>query len=398
MPTAPEGPPEGGTEGGTEARFVYAHAPFCARRCFYCDFAVQVRRQGGGPDWLRALSAELHGRLERGEVALADRFSTVYVGGGTPSLLAPEAMAGFGDLLGRNRLAGGDVEWTAEANPESFTPDLASAWRHLGVNRVSLGIQTFHEPSLRWMGRLHGGEGGAAAVEVARRAGFSNVSVDLIFGLPKHLGRDWREDLQRALDLDVPHISLYGLTVEGGTALGRWVREGRETPVDEAMYEEEYLLAAEMLGAAGYDHYEVSNFARAGYASRHNRAYWDGSAYLGLGNSAHSYLPPHRLWNVRDWETYRARTAAGDDPTEGREAPDASARRLERIWLALRTKEGLAIDPAGRATDRVIDGWRAAGLAVGRAGRIRLTPRGWLLLDELAVALDAVLPDRYLDL
>lgn len=367
---------------------VYVHAPFCARRCFYCDFAVQVRRTGDLDGWLAALAGELRAVEAEGLFDLAPRLDTLYVGGGTPSLLGPDAMAGLARVLGRGRLHP-DMEWTAEANPESFTSEVARGWRAAGVNRVSLGVQTFHEPALRWMGRLHGPEGAATAVTTLRDAGMESFSVDLIFGLPAHVGRSWSQDLARALELDPPHISLYGLSVEGSTPLGRAVREGREPAVDEDRYSEEFLEAAEALTAAGYEHYEVSNFARPGHASRHNAAYWTGEPYLGLGNGAHSYAPPVRRWNLREWEGYASAATQGASPEEGREVLDTDAFRLERVWLGLRTSDGLAVEELGGGAVGLAERWERDGLATRAGGRMRLTAAGWLLLDRLAVELDA---------
>lgn len=370
---------------------VYVHAPFCARRCFYCDFAVHVRRRGDLGAWVEALQGELEALDREGLVRLSDPLETLYVGGGTPSLLGSGSMEALAALLGPGRVGSEGIEWTAEANPESFTAELARAWRRAGANRVSLGIQSFQEGALRWMGRLHGAEGAAAAVGVAREAGFEEISVDLMFGLPDHLERSWREDLDRVLHLEATHVSLYGLTVESGTPLGRAVTEGRETVADESRYREEYLEAAERLAAGGYEHYEVSNFARPGSASRHNRAYWDGTAYLGLGNSAHSYLHPLRRWNLRDWNAYREMASRARLPVADREILDPVAHRLERIWLALRTRRGVDVrDLPGRAAERTAR-WVRSGLAEGGAGSLRLTPEGWLVMDRLAVELDDAL-------
>jgi oxygen-independent coproporphyrinogen-3 oxidase len=375
----------------TEVRSVYVHAPFCVRRCVYCDFAVTVSATGDAGAWAQALAAELAYLEREGIFRLGGALDTLYVGGGTPSLLGPSAMHALRDLIGGDRLRGGPIEWTVEANPESFDADLAAAWRAAGVNRVSLGVQSFHGPTLRWMGRLHGPEGAEAAVRVARKAGLTNLSVDLIFGLPARVGRVWREDLDRALALDAPHLSLYGLSVEPATALGRAVAEGREPPVDEERYREEFLEAAERLRAEGYEHYEVSNFARPGYASRHNAAYWDGRPYLGLGNGAHSYTHPLRRWNVRDWGAYCARLAAGRSPEEARESLDPSAEALERVWLALRTARGLQTALLGRESLQVTRRWERAGLATVEAGTLRLTATGWIGLDGLAVELDGAM-------
>ncbi len=381
--------------GAREVGALYVHAPFCARRCRYCDFAVQVRATGDAGSWLEALAGELAALEREGRAALAHRLDTLYVGGGTPSLLGPGAMDGVADVVGRDRLGGAGLEWTAEANPESVDAELAAAWRRAGVNRMSLGVQTFHEPALRWMGRLHGPAGARRAVATLRDAGIGNLSVDLIFGLPAHLGRDWDADLEAVLALEIPHVSLYGLTVEPGTPLGRAVREGRERPVDEEQYEAEFLRAAEVLAGAGYEHYEVSNFARPGARSRHNAAYWDGRPYLGLGNGAHSYLHPLRRWNLRGWEDYREVAAAHRLPVDASEVLDEPAHRLERIWLALRTDRGWTPPPdAGSRAHDLVAGWVRRGLADRVDASVRLRPRGWLLLDELSVELDRALEAR----
>lgn len=372
----------------TSVSSVYVHAPFCVRRCFYCDFAVQVRKRGDSAAWLAALAGELKGIEAEGLFVLGDTLATVYVGGGTPSLLGPEAMVGLAGVLGPHRLRGPDLEWTAEANPESLTPGVAAAWRAAGVNRLSLGVQTFHEPALRWMGRLHGAEGAAKAVRSARGAGVEDLSVDLIFGLPGHVGRSWTEDLRRALDLDPSHVSLYGLSVEPTTPLGRAVEEGREAPVDGDRYADEFLEAAETLTGAGFEHYEVSNFARPGCVSRHNMTYWTGAPYLGLGNGAHSYAPPLRRWNLREWDAYAAAAACGGATEEGRELLDAAALRLERIWLGLRTSSGLALNGLPPGVRPVIAAWVHQGWAAATEEKVRLTAHGWLLLDRLTVELD----------
>lgn len=366
-------------------RFLYVHVPFCARRCSYCDFAVHAVRNPPVDAWLAAIEAELAAVVRREGWTDKLALRTVYVGGGTPSLLGPGAMHALRERLSRYVRLGEVEEWTAEANPESLTEELARDWRAAGVNRISLGVQTFHEPALRWMGRLHGPEGAERAVRAARAAGIGNVSVDLIFGLPARLGRDWEVDLTRAVALEPEHVSLYGLTAEEGAPLGRWVREGRELMPDEDSYAEEFLRAAERLPAAGFLHYEVSNFARPGRESVHNRAYWSGDAYLGLGPGAHSFLPPRRMWNVRDWNAYVAVLDRGELPLADEERVTGSAAALERIWLGLRTAEGVVGEAWSAAQERLLRRWRREGWVREGAGAVRLTPRGWLLLDRLAV-------------
>jgi oxygen-independent coproporphyrinogen III oxidase len=369
-------------------RHLYLHVPFCLRRCGYCDFAVTATRRPPVDGWLAAVAAELDCRARSGLVTLPLRPETVYVGGGTPSLLGAHAMARLRTVLERFATWSPAPEWTVEANPESFTADLARDWLAAGINRVSIGVQTFHDPALRWMGRLHGGDGARSAVVAARDAGLANVSIDLIFGLPAHLGRDWAADLDRAVALEPDHVSLYGLTAAPGTPLGRSVEAGSERLAGEERYAAEYLLAADRLSAAGLRHYEVSNFARPGAESRHNQAYWRNRAYLGLGPGAHSFLPPVRSWNVRDWAEYRERVMAGRTPEQGREELTEDDTALEAAWLGLRSDEGI---PQARLTppqQAVVDSWEHAGWAGRVDGRIRLTRSGWLLLDRLAVELD----------
>jgi oxygen-independent coproporphyrinogen-3 oxidase len=380
-------------------RSVYVHAPFCARRCFYCDFAVKVA-SADCDAWLSALSAEVRALEREGVFVLDETLDTLYVGGGTPSLLGATAMEGLGTVLGETRIRHSDLEWTAEANPESFTRDVATGWRRAGVNRISLGIQSFHAPSLRWMGRLHGADGARDAVRIGRAAGFTNLSVDLIFGLPAHLERDWERDLDQALSLDPDHVSLYGLSAEPATPLGRAVAERRETLPSEGRYEQEYLLAVERLEEAGYEAYEVSNFARPGFSSRHNSVYWSGEPYVGLGNGAHSYRHPVRRWNLRDWDAYRAGVEGSGSDTyragaeasglavDDQEELDAGKVRLERIWLGLRTNRGISLrDLPVSARDRA-GRWGKSALAVAEGNVVRLTPRGWLVMDRLTVELD----------
>ncbi|HSG46204.1 MAG TPA: radical SAM family heme chaperone HemW [Longimicrobiales bacterium] len=373
---------------------VYLHAPFCVRRCFYCDFAVEVRREGDAEAWAAAMGRELR-LLEEDGVRLADSLETVYVGGGTPSLLGPGAMALLADVLGRDRLSHPELEWTSEANPESLTPDVAAGWRAAGVNRLSLGVQSFQEPVLRWMGRLHGAQGARDAVGAARGAGIGNLSVDLIFGLPESLDRDWRADLDAAAALDVPHISLYGLTAESGTPLGRSVAEGRVAMPPDERYREEYLEAHERLTGLGFRHYEVSNFARPGHESRHNLRYWDGSPYLGLGNGSHSFLPPIRRWNLRGWDAYLEGLEDGRIPVADSEVVRDAAAHLERLWLGLRTDRGVPDHwLAGPRAETLLSGWCSRGLACREDGALRLTAEGWLLLDRLTVELSEVTDPR----
>ncbi|MGZ9247778.1 MAG: coproporphyrinogen-III oxidase family protein, partial [Gemmatirosa sp.] len=251
-------------------RHVYVHVPFCARRCSYCDFSIAVRTRVPVDEYLDALAGELSLRLGP-EPAAVDRreIDTLYFGGGTPSRLGPEGVArAIGTLEGRFHLAAG-AEVTLEANPDDVTPEAVRAWQAAGVNRISLGGQTFDEAALRWMHRSHGAAQTERAIELVRAGGIDDVSLDLIFAMPAEVPRDWAADVARALALAPTHLSLYGLTIEPGTPLGRWSARGDVREADEDRYAAEFLHAHAELSDAGFEHYEVSNFALPGRRARH---------------------------------------------------------------------------------------------------------------------------------
>lgn len=373
-----------------EAGSVYVHAPFCARRCFYCDFAVTESSTGEPESWSEALALDLERVELEGHFKLGEELSTLFVGGGTPSILGSRAMAAVVKIIGPGRLGHPKLEWTAEANPESFTEEVAHAWAQAGVNRVSFGTQSFQPSVLAWLRRLHGPEGSRRAVASARAAGIENISLDLMFGLPDAVSRDWGGDLRNVIDLDVPHVSLYGLTVEEGTPLHRAVAEGSVPSPRPERYAREYLEACRTLGGAGYRQYEVGNFARPGAECRHNQVYWNREPYTGLGNGAHSFRHPRRRWNLRSWTDYQRALAAGKDPWEDGEVVTPDKARMERIWLGLRTWRGLWFPDLSSRGQEVAGRWVDEGLARVTKERLSLTPEGWLLLDHLVLELDGV--------
>lgn len=360
-------------------RHLYVHVPFCRRRCVYCDFSIAVRRTIPVGDYLAALAAEV------ARVGRPADLATVYLGGGTPSLLGAAGVAALAAIVGARP---GLEEFTIEANPEDVTTEAVRAWARAGVNRLSLGAQSFDERVLAWMHRSHGAAAIGEAVARARHAGIANVSLDLIFALPDALDRRLEDDLDRVLALDPSHISLYGLTVEEHTPLGRRVARGALAHASEERYEAEYLLIHERLAAAGYAFYEVSNAARPGAEAVHNRAYWRLVPYLGLGPSAHSFDGASRWWNEPAYARWHAKLSRGDAPVAGREILAPAQQRLEARYLGLRTAEGIVLDePLEPALAAAVSAWVAAGWAEVDAPRLRLTPRGWLRLDELATSL-----------
>jgi oxygen-independent coproporphyrinogen-3 oxidase len=362
---------------------VYFHVPFCARRCSYCDFAIAVRPTTPGDQYVAAVSREWRERRRHPAWIDSPLVETIYFGGGTPSRLPAQDVARLVAMVAADRPIAPDVEITLEANPDDLTPAAASAWRAAGVTRLSLGAQSFDDGVLRWMHRTHDSAAVARAVRAAREAGFDDLSLDLIFGLPAALGRDWCRDLTYALELAPDHLSLYGLTIEAGTPLARWTERGHVRAVDDHRYATEYLTAHAAITQAGFDHYEVSNAARPGRRARHNSAYWTRAPYLGLGPSAHSAAAGERWWNLRDWAAYARAAERGEDWVAGRERPDAEAIRIEELYLGLRTTAGVA---AALVSEPVGAGWIREGWAVAAGGRIRLTVEGWLRLDALVAS------------
>ena len=358
------------------------HVPFCARRCSYCDFSIAVRRDVPVADYIDGVrrELELHARSADAMTSL----DTVYLGGGTPSRLGGAGVAELLRTIGDHARWDEGAEVTIEANPDDVSAAAARAWRDAGVNRVSLGAQSFDEGVLGWMRRTHGAEQIARAVAHLRDAGIREISIDLIFALPESVPRSWERDLESALALGPDHLSVYGLTFEPHTPLGRWRERGDVAESPDTSYEREFLLADSALRAAGYEHYEVSNYSLPGARARHNSAYWRHVPYAALGPAAHRFDGARRSWNVAPYAEWLRRVRAGNDPTEGGETLTADELESERKYIGLRTTDGLVVsgDLAAR-TSR----WRDAGWAAIVAGRLRLTPLGWLRLDALAADL-----------
>ncbi len=412
----------------TQYQHLYLHVPFCTRRCSYCDFAIAVRKVVPVSEYVDAIMAEL---VTRGETLAREPgtdLRSIYLGGGTPSKLGGAGIATLlqgiahqagveiarvdkssgaveparaanepdGGSLGASTAdkSGSPIEVTIEANPEDVTPEAVADWAAAGVNRVSMGVQSFDQNVLHWMHRGHPPEQAAQAVRLLREGGIGDISVDLIFAVPEVLNRDWDRDLEEALQLEPNHISLYGLTVEPHTPLGRWTARGQVQEAPEERYEREFLRAHERLSAAGFEHYEVSNYGRPGHRARHNSAYWQGVPYLGLGPSAHGFDARVRRWNRRNYTDWLAEVVAGRDPIEGSEELTPAERRAESVYLGLRTMDGLnlaIVDDANRQqADKMVSEWIAAGWGLLQGGRLVLSPTGWLRLDSIAASLAAL--------
>ncbi len=382
---------------------LYIHVPFCKRRCSYCDFAIAVRKQVPGDEFVEAIKREFELRV--GSVDTGGRLDTLYFGGGTPSLLSNHQLAElirfFGAELG---LADGGVEITVEANPDDVTEEAVDAWIGAGVNRFSVGVQSLKPDVLEWMHRPHTRDDCFHALHTLTVAGAESVSVDVIFGLPAELGADPVDDVQRLMDCGPDHFSAYGLTVESGTPLAKWMNRGAVKSVSDEKYADEFLRLHDLLTGPGFEHYEVSNYALPNKRSRHNQVYWSGKPYLGLGPSAHSFGAGVRRWNLREWAEYQLAMRAGADPVAGEETLTPEQRLLERWYLGLRTVTGVKIGRergagSGPRHTQAVGGERGdrlwatiqvavdEGWLVVREGRVCATPAGWLRLDAIVASL-----------
>jgi oxygen-independent coproporphyrinogen-3 oxidase len=348
-----------------------------------------VRREVPVTEFNDAIMAEL---ATRAPDVLATGLRSLYLGGGTPSKLGGPGMA---ELLGRiAHTVGVDsfstivhpFELTIEVNPEDVNPAAVAAWKAAGVNRVSMGVQSFDPEVLRWMHRSHSAGDAQLAVQMLRDGGIEDLSLDLIFATPAAAGarRDWARDLEMALELEPNHLSVYGLTVEAHTPLGRWTARGQVSEAPEERYEQEFLLAHDRLTRAGFEHYEVSNYGRPGHRAVHNSSYWTAVPYLGLGPAAHGFDGTTRRWNRPAYAHWLEAVQAGVDPKAGEEELGPPERLAESVYLGLRTTEGLQLHQNEWMT---VTPWIEAGWARRTGERLILTPLGWLRLDSLAASL-----------
>ena len=390
-------------ESGPSAGFgVYLHVPFCHHRCGYCDFATAAVGDRGPADldalfarYVAALTADLGRQVAAGRRAhapaterdhLDDRWPTVtsvFVGGGTPTLLPPDLLAEVVRAVGRDLDLAPDAEVTVECNPETASVELFATLAEAGVNRVSMGAQSFAPHVLRTLERGHTPDRPVEAVGQARAGGIDDVSLDLISGTPGETDADWRTTLERVLSAGTDHVSAYALTVHDNTAFGRAVAKGTMHLPDEDVQRDRFDVATEVLGAGGFQHYEVSNWSLGpGRRSDHNLLYWRHGDYLGVGVGAHAHLAGRRSWTTRSTERYLEAVEAGASPITGSEELTDQERGHERLFLGLRIREGLHPNDLPPIDPLALEDAMDAGLAETSCGRLRCTQRGWFLLDE----------------
>jgi len=369
---------------------LYIHYPFCIKRCPYCGFATAVEREALSARYREVLLYELEQRLVAGR-DMGFKVATIYFGGGTPSLMPPEFVA---ELLNSVRpfqtADSSGIEITLEANPETRDIGRFAAFHMAGVNRLSMGAQSFDNRELKALGRAHDASGVVKAVEIARNAGFDNLSLDLIYGLPGSTVETFQYSVEAALALGIDHLSTYTLSIEEGTPFARSVRERRMPFPDPDLMATQYAMLCAAMADAGFEHYELTNFARPAKWSRHNYTYWQRRPYLGVGCGAHMFEGERRRWNQRDTtahiEAVERWRESGMDPVEGEEVVTPKMALEESVYLGLRTARGIDdkfarshFDPAG------LDEMLTEGFLEERDGRIAVRETKWLLLDEIVL-------------
>ncbi len=392
---------------------LYLHIPFCTVKCPYCDFNTYSRMEGIIPAYLEAFQKEI--RLWGSEVGHNYQVQTIFFGGGTPSLLTEDQVRSVLDTCRKWFLVAENAEISLEANPETVTNDYMKGLLQAGINRLSMGAQSFDEAELKWLGRTHGSETIITAYEAARDAGFDNISLDLIYGLTDQSISTWERTLRKAIQLRPDHLSLYALTIEEGTPFGKQAARGLLKHPDPDIAADMYLLAAEALEAEGYTHYEISNWALDGHACRHNTTYWEDRQYLGFGPGAHSYFAAYRFSDIRSPRKYierlghpaKERTTADQDtnrlldeeairllsPIDMMEHIERDMEMSETMVLGLRLVKGVSKERfrarfgigIKEIYGDIIEELKALGLLEEAEGCIRLTPRGWLLSNEAFV-------------
>lgn len=316
---------------------LYIHIPFCASRCIYCGF-YSTTSLGLREQYVEALCHEMELRKNY----ISDKISTIYLGGGTPSQLREKDIKKLFLHINKVYDVSDEAEITIECNPDDITPEYATFIKSMHINRVSLGVQTFEDRRLQFLHRRHNAEEACRAVNLLRNAGIENLSIDLMFGFPNETTDDWVCDIRHALSLKVKHISAYSLMYEEGTALYKLRALGKLKEIDEETSLRMYGILIDMLKEADYEHYEISNFAKEGFRSRHNSSYWNGTPYIGIGAAAHSYDKESRQWNVADIKEYTKSIMEGHVPAE-KENLDLSTKFDDMITTALRTSDGLSI-------------------------------------------------------
>ena len=370
---------------------LYIHVPFCPQRCPYCAFATVVGQEDRHGLYVEAICREIESWAH-----LSGPVETVFLGGGTPSQVEPTLIGQMLEAAQNHLGLHPDAEISVEVNPGTVDREKFARLKALGCNRISIGAQALRDADLRHLGRQHSAADVKRAYAAARAAGFANVSLDLVANVPGVSEANWHFSVERAIALAPEHLSVYSLTIEDGTIFSQRQRQGLLEPVADDRQARTLEWTDAQLVTAGYEHYEISNYARLGYRSRHNWGYWTGVPYLGVGLGAHSFIDGKRFWNTRDLNAYLDAMHQGQSPCTGEETISPGEARRERLWLGLRTIEGVKLTEA--EIDRLQGSRRFAdlekvGYAVLESQRLRLTRAGFLLADALSLELDRVVEE-----
>ena len=369
---------------------IYLHIPFCKQACTYCNFhfTTSMRYKDA---LVKALATEA--KAEKAYLN-GETVHTLYFGGGTPSLLSTSELDSLLETLRQHYPVAADAELTLEANPDDVTKENVQAWKSFGINRLSIGIQSFFEEELRWMNRAHNAAQARACIENSYAAGIDNLSIDLIYGSPLLTDEMWEQNVKTAIAYNIKHLSCYALTVEEKTPLHKNISLQKTVDVDSDKQARQFLLLMEWLRTAGYEHYEVSNFAKPGYRSRHNSSYWKGTPYLGLGPSAHSFNGKERRWNIANNTVYVKSVNEGK-PERETEVLTVAQQLNETIMISLRTMEGIDLSKIGAAfgekeairIEKDLEKYTAGKLIRLENHHAQLTDEGMLRADGIAADL-----------
>lgn len=365
---------------------IYLHIPFCRQACRYCDFFFTVSLKNM-KDFVKKLREEIILRKEENGIISQ---GSIYLGGGTPSLLSPGNLGQILETINNNYSIGDNAEVTIECNPDDINPDYLKSLIALGFNRISIGIQSFHDRDLKLMRRSHDAKQAEKCIIEAANAGFENISADLIYGIPDQAQHEWEQNIQKTKDLPVDHISAYHLTFEPGTIFEHWLKKGKLVPVDEDQSLKQYRILRKLLIKEGFDQYEISNFARKGKMSIHNLVYWTGEKYLGFGPAAHSYDGTTRSWNISSLKDYLAGIETGNE-IRRYEKLSTEEKYHDYLITSLRTKWGAGPDhindhfgeKLGAHFNKKSSGLIERGLLFLRDGKLVIYPDQWLLSDHI---------------
>lgn len=368
---------------------IYIHIPFCRKACHYCNFHFSTST-ASAPQMIRAIAKEA--ALQNGY--LNENIATIYFGGGTPSLLDVEDLLWLMDTLHTNYTIMDDAEITLETNPDDITAQKLQQWKAAGINRLSIGVQSFFEEDLLWMNRAHSAIQAKESIDLARKYGYEDITIDLIFGTPGLTDEKWKSNFDTAVSLGIPHISCYALTVEAGTALEKMIHLKKKESISSDQQSRQFELLMQWAAVNGFEHYEISNFAKPGFRSRHNSSYWKGLSYLGLGPSAHSFNGKSRQWNIANNASYIKNIESGNIPFELEEL-SVTQQLNEYIMIRLRTAEGLSLKAIllnwGHEAEKEIFQKAAPFVSenkmIEQEGHLVLTNEGKLFADGIAAAL-----------